>query len=87
MDIESLSDFKMFRTANESEADLLVYLTDSESLATGDALWYYMDSESLADKKIFWVEYESAADVKIHFVDSEGLAGWRNSHPLEGRIG
>jgi hypothetical protein len=83
--VTSFSKFKVQVLTSESQADLLVYLTQSESEAKGkDEIWYM--TEHFSDLKISYVT--SFPDLKVCFVKSKSAACWKNkTHKLQGQIG
>jgi hypothetical protein len=71
-----------------SLADLLVFVTENRSEATGrEEIWYYTDSMSLTRTRACFVEARSMAQLLVCFVEARSRAGWRKRHRLQGRLG
>jgi len=65
----SQADLKVFITKARSEADYLIRITQSKSLAKNQRLiWYFTRSKSRANLHICYVKNKSQADVIIYFV-------------------
>lgn len=77
---------KAFKVDQEHRADLVVYVTDNEHRAKGDANWYYVKLEHRASTRIFWVSQEHYADLKVYFSNNEHHAGWKKGHALQNRL-
>ena len=71
---------KIFSVSSQFDADVKVYVTDSQfDAGNNDGKWFFVDSQFDAKKKIFFVDSQFDADLKIYFVGSQFDAGWRES--------
>lgn len=86
VDYESQADHRILEVKFESQADIMVYICDSEDAAEDDFIWYYVDHEEKATSKMMWTDSEDVADLKVMFVPYESQAGWVADHPLKGKI-
>ena len=76
------ADIKVFVTDTEYRADLVVFKTDKEYRVKSNenkGIWYFTDSQFRADKKIFFVDHEYQADLVVFFTDKEYRAGWKKN--------
>lgn len=72
---------------SRSVADLLVYVSDSRTVARGvDERWCYVDSQTASSSTICWVQSRSVADLLVCFVTSRSVAGWQGTHRLQGQL-
>lgn len=83
--VKSFPKYKVQVLTSESQADLLVYVTERESEANGkDEIWFM--AKSFPDLKVSYVT--SFPDLKICFVKSKSNARWKNKkHKLQGQLG
>jgi len=85
--VRTVADINVSRVEDRTDADLLVFVTDSHGVSFGkEDVWSYVESEGESNIKIFWDETTPVADLKVCFVDDLGVAGWVKGHPLKGNL-
>jgi len=73
--------------SSRSVADLLVYQTESRSIASGrDEIWCLVGSRSIATSKVNFVGSRSIANLLVCYVGSRSVAGRQRDHPLRGKL-
>ena len=85
---------RVFKTYIKNEANVSVYVVNSEDLADlkvfdtqkriqskgNKGVWYFEDREKRAKKKVFFTDNINQSDIKIIFVDKKRKAGWLNNN-------
>ncbi len=85
--VRTVADINVSRVEDRTDADLLVFVTDSHGVSFGkEEVWSYVEREGECNIKLFWDETTPVTELKVCFVDDLGVAGWVKEHPLKGSL-
>ena len=78
------ANYKVFVTNKRSEADLVVFKTNSKYVGShSESIWFQTNSRASSDFTLRWVTSKHHSDLVIFFTTRRSEAGWKKPHRLQ----
>lgn len=87
IDSRAGADYLVHEVASRGEADLMVCKVDAKRDAlNNDGAWCFVDGRDEATSIVHFLDTRANAHLLICYVSNRGEAGWRETHPLQGKL-